>query len=136
MRFSHDCDDLFCEYCEADVIERDVLSPVDVFSACYQKVEQLYFSQQSLPSVGSPVCRWPWQLMLIYSLTMMEFSYMFSKVQEHSDVHWNFQQYVLIAEYHSRPCLAPPFITISHLHLFIKRNIHKVPSFKIKHLST
>lgn len=60
-------------------------------------------------------------------------SYTFSKVQEHSDTHWKFQRYNLIAEYHSRPCLAPPFIILSHLHLFIKRHIRRIPSVKIKH---
>ncbi|KAL7850194.1 hypothetical protein SRHO_G00195430 [Serrasalmus rhombeus] len=70
---------------------------------------------------------------LLLNLLIAMFSYTFSKVQEHSDVHWKFQRYNLIVEYHSRPCLAPPFIIISHLHLFIKRNIRKVPSIKIKH---
>uniref|UniRef100_A0AAR2K761 Transient receptor potential cation channel, subfamily M, member 4a n=1 Tax=Pygocentrus nattereri TaxID=42514 RepID=A0AAR2K761_PYGNA len=70
---------------------------------------------------------------LLLNLLIAMFSYTFSKVQEHSDVHWKFQRYNLIVEYHSRPCLAPPFIIISHLHLFIKRNIRKVPSVKIKH---
>ncbi|CAB1341313.1 unnamed protein product, partial [Coregonus sp. 'balchen'] len=55
------------------------------------------------------------------------------RVQEHSDNYWKFQRYNLIVEYHSRPCLAPPFILISHLHLFIKRHIRKIPSMKIKH---
>ncbi|CAB1342175.1 unnamed protein product, partial [Coregonus sp. 'balchen'] len=59
--------------------------------------------------------------------------YTFSKVQEHSDTYWKFQRYNLIAEYHSRPCLAPPFIILSHLHLFIKRHIRRIPSVKIKH---
>lgn len=61
------------------------------------------------------------------------YSYTFSKVQEHSDTHWKFQRYNLIVEYHSRPCLAPPFIILSHLHLFIKRNIRRVPSIKMMH---
>ncbi|KAG9264139.1 transient receptor potential cation channel subfamily M member 4 [Astyanax mexicanus] len=70
---------------------------------------------------------------LLLNLLIAMFSYTFSKVQEHSDVHWKFQRYNLIVEYHSRPCLAPPFIIFSHLHLFIKRSIRKVPSTKIKH---
>ncbi|XP_062840821.1 transient receptor potential cation channel subfamily M member 4a [Trichomycterus rosablanca] len=70
---------------------------------------------------------------LLLNLLIAMFSYTFSKVQEHSDVHWKFQRYNLIVEYHSRPCLAPPFIIISHIRLFIKRNIRKVPSIKIKH---
>ncbi|XP_060758309.1 transient receptor potential cation channel subfamily M member 4a [Neoarius graeffei] len=70
---------------------------------------------------------------LLLNLLIAMFSYTFSKVQEHSDVHWKFQRYNLIVEYHSRPCLAPPFIIISHLLLFIKRTIRKIPSVKIKH---
>ncbi|KAI4872623.1 hypothetical protein NFI96_024587 [Prochilodus magdalenae] len=70
---------------------------------------------------------------LLLNLLIAMFSYTFSKVQEHSDVHWKFQRYNLIVEYHSRPCLAPPFIIFSHLNLFIKRVIRKVPSVKIKH---
>uniref|UniRef100_A0A7N9AYM4 Transient receptor potential cation channel, subfamily M, member 4a n=1 Tax=Mastacembelus armatus TaxID=205130 RepID=A0A7N9AYM4_9TELE len=59
--------------------------------------------------------------------------YTFSKVQGHSDIYWKFQRYNLIVEYHSRPSLAPPFIIISHLHLFIKRCIRRIPSVKSKH---
>uniref|UniRef100_A0A7N9B0N9 Transient receptor potential cation channel, subfamily M, member 4a n=1 Tax=Mastacembelus armatus TaxID=205130 RepID=A0A7N9B0N9_9TELE len=51
----------------------------------------------------------------------------------HSDIYWKFQRYNLIVEYHSRPSLAPPFIIISHLHLFIKRCIRRIPSVKSKH---
>lgn len=60
-------------------------------------------------------------------------SYTFSKVQENSDTHWKFQRYNLIVEYHSRPCLAPPFLIISHIHLFVKRFVRGIPSVKIKH---
>ncbi|XP_035254062.1 transient receptor potential cation channel subfamily M member 4a isoform X2 [Anguilla anguilla] len=70
---------------------------------------------------------------LLLNLLIAMFSYTFSKVQEHSDTHWKFQRYNLIVEYHSRPCLAPPFIILSHLHLFVKRFIRKVPSEKIRH---
>ncbi|XP_062388181.1 transient receptor potential cation channel subfamily M member 4a [Sardina pilchardus] len=70
---------------------------------------------------------------LLVNLLIAMFSYTFSKVQEHSDTHWKFQRYNLIVEYHSRPCLAPPFIILSHLHLFIKRNIRRVPSVKMTH---
>ncbi|XP_056143256.1 transient receptor potential cation channel subfamily M member 4a isoform X2 [Lampris incognitus] len=70
---------------------------------------------------------------LLVNLLIAMFSYTFSKVQEHSDTYWKFQRYNLIVEYHSRPCLAPPFIIISHLHLFIKRYIRHIPSVKIKH---
>ncbi|XP_071761298.2 transient receptor potential cation channel subfamily M member 4a [Centroberyx gerrardi] len=70
---------------------------------------------------------------LLVNLLIAMFSYTFSKVQEHSDTYWKFQRYNLIVEYHSRPCLAPPFIIISHLHLFIKRYIRRIPSVKIRH---
>ncbi|XP_051995251.1 transient receptor potential cation channel subfamily M member 4-like [Xyrauchen texanus] len=70
---------------------------------------------------------------LLVNLLIAMFSYTFNKVQEHSDVYWKFQRYNLIVEYHSRPCLAPPLIIISHLHIFIKRVIWRVPSVKIQH---
>ncbi|XP_065327652.1 transient receptor potential cation channel subfamily M member 4-like [Pelmatolapia mariae] len=70
---------------------------------------------------------------LLINLLIAMFSYTFNKVQEHSDTYWKFQRYNLIAEYHSRPSLAPPFIILSHINLFIKRVIHKVPSVKIYH---
>ncbi|CDQ77664.1 unnamed protein product [Oncorhynchus mykiss] len=70
---------------------------------------------------------------LLVNLLIAMFSHTFSKVQENSDTYWKFQRYKLILEYHSRPCLAPPFIIISHLHLFIKRRIRRIPSVKIKH---
>nr|XP_029491144.1 transient receptor potential cation channel subfamily M member 4-like isoform X3 [Oncorhynchus nerka] len=70
---------------------------------------------------------------LLVNLLIAMFSHTFSKVQENSDIYWKFQRYKLILEYHSRPCLAPPFIIISHLHLFIKRRIRRIPSVKIKH---
>ncbi|KAL0993683.1 hypothetical protein UPYG_G00111590 [Umbra pygmaea] len=70
---------------------------------------------------------------LLVNLLIAMFSYTFSTVQEHSDTYWKFQRYNLILEYHSRPCLAPPFIIISHIHLLIKRHIRKIPSTKIKH---
>uniref|UniRef100_A0A3Q3BV56 Ion transport domain-containing protein n=1 Tax=Haplochromis burtoni TaxID=8153 RepID=A0A3Q3BV56_HAPBU len=70
---------------------------------------------------------------LLINLLIAMFSYTFSKVQEHSDIYWKFQRYNLIVEYHSRPALAPPFIILSHINLFIKRVIRKVPSVKIHH---
>ncbi|XP_054463546.1 transient receptor potential cation channel subfamily M member 4a [Anoplopoma fimbria] len=70
---------------------------------------------------------------VLLNLLIAMFSYTFSKVQEHSDTYWKFQRYNLIKEYHSRPCLAPPFIIISHLHLFIKRCCRQIPSVKSKH---
>lgn len=60
-------------------------------------------------------------------------SHTFSEVQTNSDIYWKFQRYNLIVQYHSRPSLAPPFIILSHINLFIKRNIRKVPSVKIHH---
>lgn len=60
-------------------------------------------------------------------------SHTFSQVQANSDIYWKFQRYNLIVQYHSRPALAPPFIILSHINLFIKRNIRKVPSVKIHH---
>ncbi|KAG7505818.1 transient receptor potential cation channel subfamily M member 4-like [Solea senegalensis] len=70
---------------------------------------------------------------VLVNLLIAMFSYTFSKVQERSDTYWKFQRYNLIVEYHSRPCLAPPFIIISHLHLFIKRHIRRISSVKSKH---
>ncbi|KAM6914072.1 transient receptor potential cation channel subfamily M member 4a [Lycodopsis pacificus] len=70
---------------------------------------------------------------VLVNLLIAMFSHTFSKVQEHSDTYWKFQRYNLIKEYHSRPCLAPPFIIFSHLHLFIKRVYYQIPSVKIKH---
>ncbi|KAK2832740.1 hypothetical protein Q5P01_016629 [Channa striata] len=70
---------------------------------------------------------------VLVNLLIAMFSHTFSKVQENSDIYWKFQRYNLIVEYHSRPCLAPPFIIISHLHLFIKRYIRRIPSAKGKH---
>ncbi|CAB1312057.1 unnamed protein product, partial [Coregonus sp. 'balchen'] len=70
---------------------------------------------------------------LLINLLIAMFSYTFSKVQFQSDTYWKFQRYNLIVEYHSRPSLAPPFIFLSHFHLFIKRYIRKVPSVKILH---
>ncbi|XP_034566625.1 transient receptor potential cation channel subfamily M member 4a [Notolabrus celidotus] len=70
---------------------------------------------------------------VLVNLLIAMFSYTFSKVQERSDTYWKFQRYNLIVEYHSRPCLAPPFIIISHLQLFIKRYIRRIPSAKRKH---
>uniref|UniRef100_A0A665UD19 Transient receptor potential cation channel subfamily M member 4-like n=1 Tax=Echeneis naucrates TaxID=173247 RepID=A0A665UD19_ECHNA len=70
---------------------------------------------------------------VLVNLLIAMFSYTFSKVQERSDTYWKFQRYNLIVEYHSRPCLAPPFIIISHLNLFIKRHIRRISSVKRKH---
>ncbi|XP_062918446.1 transient receptor potential cation channel subfamily M member 4-like [Mobula hypostoma] len=69
---------------------------------------------------------------LLVNLLIAMFSYTFSKVQENSDIYWKFQRYKLIVEYHKRPALPPPFIIFSHLNIFIKRNIRRVPSVKSK----
>ncbi|CAG5907319.1 transient receptor potential cation channel subfamily M member 4-like [Menidia menidia] len=70
---------------------------------------------------------------LLINLLIAMFSYTFNEVQANSDIYWKFQRYNLIVQYHSRPSLAPPFIVLSHINLFIKRNIRKVPSIKIHH---
>ncbi|XP_053720557.1 transient receptor potential cation channel subfamily M member 4-like [Synchiropus splendidus] len=70
---------------------------------------------------------------LLINLLIAMFSYTFSEVQANSDIYWKFQRYNLIVQYHSRPSLAPPFIILSHINLFIKRVIRKVPSIKIHH---
>ncbi|KAM4535007.1 transient receptor potential cation channel subfamily M member 4-like [Fundulus diaphanus] len=70
---------------------------------------------------------------VLVNLLIAMFSYTFSKVQEHSDIYWKFQRYNLIVEYHSRPCLAPPFIIFSHIHILIKRHIRRIPSGKNQH---
>ncbi|TKS92483.1 Transient receptor potential cation channel subfamily M member 4 [Collichthys lucidus] len=70
---------------------------------------------------------------VLVNLLIAMFSYTFSKVQERSDTYWKFQRYNLIVEYHSRPCLAPPFIILSHLNLLIKRYIRRIPSVKSRH---
>ncbi|XP_048027657.1 transient receptor potential cation channel subfamily M member 4-like isoform X2 [Megalobrama amblycephala] len=72
---------------------------------------------------------------LLVNLLIATFSYTFSKVQECSDTYWKFQRYNLIVEYHSRPNLAPPFIILSHINNFIKRNFCKEPSTKIHHFA-
>ncbi|XP_051898955.1 transient receptor potential cation channel subfamily M member 4-like isoform X2 [Pristis pectinata] len=69
---------------------------------------------------------------LLVNLLIAMFSYTFNKVQENSDIYWKFQRYKLIVEYHKRPALPPPFIVFSHLNIFIKRNIRRVPSVKSK----
>ncbi|XP_054454358.1 transient receptor potential cation channel subfamily M member 4-like [Anoplopoma fimbria] len=70
---------------------------------------------------------------LLINLLIAMFSHTFSEVQANSDIYWKFQRYTLIVQYHSRPSLAPPFIILSHINLFIKRIIRKVPSIKIHH---
>lgn len=62
-------------------------------------------------------------------------SYTFQQVQEHTDQIWKFQRHDLIEEYHSRPPAPPPFILLSHLHLFIRRAVLKIPAKRHKQLS-
>lgn len=62
-------------------------------------------------------------------------SYTFQQVQEHTDQIWKFQRHDLIEEYHSRPPAPPPFILLSHLHLFIRRVVLKIPAKRHKQLS-
>ncbi|XP_067849808.1 transient receptor potential cation channel subfamily M member 5 [Heptranchias perlo] len=69
---------------------------------------------------------------LLLNLLIAMFSYTFQIVQGNTDIFWKFQRYNLIVEYHSRPALAPPFIIISHLNLFI-RGIIKEPEHKQEH---
>ncbi|XP_077405985.1 transient receptor potential cation channel subfamily M member 4-like [Vanacampus margaritifer] len=70
---------------------------------------------------------------LLINLLIAMFSHTFNEVQANSDIYWKFQRYNLIVQYHSRPSLAPPFIILSHINLFIKRNFRKVSSVKIHH---
>uniref|UniRef100_A0AAQ4QY56 Transient receptor potential melastatin 4b3 n=1 Tax=Gasterosteus aculeatus aculeatus TaxID=481459 RepID=A0AAQ4QY56_GASAC len=70
---------------------------------------------------------------LLINLLIAMFSSTFSEVQANSDIYWKFQRYTLVVQYHSRPSLAPPFIILSHINLFIKRVIRKVPSIKLHH---
>ncbi|XP_041054309.1 transient receptor potential cation channel subfamily M member 5 [Carcharodon carcharias] len=69
---------------------------------------------------------------LLLNLLIAMFSYTFQLVQGNTDIFWKFQRYNLIVEYHSRPALAPPFIIISHLSLFI-RGLIKEPQHKQEH---
>ncbi|KAG7227818.1 hypothetical protein INR49_013612 [Caranx melampygus] len=68
-----------------------------------------------------------WDMACTDNVTLIE------DVQANSDIYWKFQRYNLVVQYHSRPSLAPPFIILSHINLFIKRVIRKVPSIKIHH---
>lgn len=62
-------------------------------------------------------------------------SYTFQQVQERTDQIWKFQRHDLIEEYQSRPPAPPPFILLSHLHLFIKRVVLKIPAKRHKQFS-
>ncbi|XP_025768826.1 transient receptor potential cation channel subfamily M member 2 [Puma concolor] len=62
--------------------------------------------------------------------------YTFQQVQEHTDQIWKFQRHDLIEEYQGRPPAPPPFILLSHLHLFIKRVVLKIPARRRKQLKS
>ncbi|XP_070453986.1 transient receptor potential cation channel subfamily M member 2 isoform X1 [Equus przewalskii] len=71
---------------------------------------------------------------LLLNLLIAMFNYTFQQVQEHTDQIWKFQRHDLIEEYHSRPPAPPPFILLSHLHLFIRRAVLKIPAKRHKQL--
>lgn len=73
---------------------------------------------------------------LLLNLLIAMFNYTFQQVQEHTDQIWKFQRHDLIEEYHGRPPAPPPFILLSHLHLFIKRVVLKIPAKRHKQLKT
>lgn len=59
---------------------------------------------------------------------------MFQQVQEHTDQIWKFQRHDFIEEYQSRSPAPPPFILLSHLQLFIKRLVLKIPAKRHRQL--
>ncbi|XP_068837675.1 transient receptor potential cation channel subfamily M member 2 isoform X2 [Capricornis sumatraensis] len=69
---------------------------------------------------------------LLLNLLIAMFNYTFQQVQEHTDQIWKFQRHDLIEEYQGRPPAPPPFILLSHLHLFIKRVVLKIPAKRHK----
>ncbi|XP_046503884.1 transient receptor potential cation channel subfamily M member 2-like isoform X2 [Equus quagga] len=71
---------------------------------------------------------------LLLNLLIAMFNYTFQQVQEHTDQIWKFQRHDLIEEYHSKPPAPPPFILLSHLHLFIRRVVLKIPAKRHKQL--
>ncbi|XP_032986871.1 transient receptor potential cation channel subfamily M member 2 isoform X2 [Rhinolophus ferrumequinum] len=71
---------------------------------------------------------------LLLNLLIAMFNYTFQQVQEHTDQIWKFQRHGLIEEYQGRPPAPPPFILLSHLHLFIKRVVLKIPARRHKQL--
>ncbi|XP_029794679.1 transient receptor potential cation channel subfamily M member 2 isoform X3 [Suricata suricatta] len=71
---------------------------------------------------------------LLLNLLIAMFNYTFQQVQEHTDQIWKFQRHDLIEEYQGRPPAPPPFIVLSHLHLFIKRVVLKIPARRRKQL--
>ncbi|XP_032721096.1 transient receptor potential cation channel subfamily M member 2 isoform X1 [Lontra canadensis] len=73
---------------------------------------------------------------LLLNLLIAMFNYTFQQVQEHTDQIWKFQRHDLIEEYHGRPPAPPPFILLSHLHLFVKRMVLKVPAKRHRQLKS
>uniref|UniRef100_A0A8C6DTH7 Transient receptor potential cation channel subfamily M member 2 n=1 Tax=Moschus moschiferus TaxID=68415 RepID=A0A8C6DTH7_MOSMO len=69
---------------------------------------------------------------LLLNLLIAMFNYTFQQVQERTDQIWKFQRHDLIEEYQGRPPAPPPFILLSHLHLFIKRVVLKIPAKRHK----
>ncbi|XP_052091142.1 transient receptor potential cation channel subfamily M member-like 2 isoform X5 [Mytilus californianus] len=57
---------------------------------------------------------------LLLNLLIAMFSYTIQRIQDSTDQHWNFQRYILIYEYYSKPPLPSPLILISHMFLFIR----------------
>nr|XP_031316590.1 transient receptor potential cation channel subfamily M member 2 isoform X1 [Camelus dromedarius]XP_031316591.1 transient receptor potential cation channel subfamily M member 2 isoform X1 [Camelus dromedarius]XP_031316592.1 transient receptor potential cation channel subfamily M member 2 isoform X1 [Camelus dromedarius]XP_031316593.1 transient receptor potential cation channel subfamily M member 2 isoform X1 [Camelus dromedarius] len=71
---------------------------------------------------------------LLLNLLIAMFNYTFQQVQEHTDQIWKFQRHDLIEEYQGRPPAPPPFILLSHLHLFVRRVVLKIPSRRHRQL--
>ncbi|XP_045396755.1 transient receptor potential cation channel subfamily M member 2 isoform X2 [Lemur catta] len=71
---------------------------------------------------------------LLLNLLIAMFNYTFQQVQEHTDQIWKFQRHDLIEEYHGRPPAPPPFILLSHLQLFIRRVVLKIPARRHRQL--
>ncbi|UJR35885.1 hypothetical protein I4U23_028628 [Adineta vaga] len=57
---------------------------------------------------------------LLLSMLMAQFTSTFMRLSRLSDQVWKFQRYHTILQYEQKPFLAPPFIIISHIILFIK----------------
>ena len=53
-------------------------------------------------------------------LLLYLFSFSIQKIQDETDQHWNFQRYLLIYEYYSKPPLPTPLILISHMFLILR----------------
>ncbi|XP_055975296.1 transient receptor potential cation channel subfamily M member 2 isoform X2 [Sorex fumeus] len=71
---------------------------------------------------------------LLLNLLIAMFNYTFQQVQEHTDQIWKFQRHDLIEEYQDRPPAPPPLILLSHLHLFVKRVVLKIPARRHRQL--